>query len=92
VIVRILSEGQYELAESQIAPLDALDQELMAALDAGDETAFNDALSRLLARVRSEGTPVPADRFVPSDLALPHESTSLAEVRELLASESDEAS
>jgi hypothetical protein len=37
--------------------------------------------------VRTEGKPVAADRFVPSDLTLPHEGASLAELRELLASE-----
>ena len=49
--------------------------------------AFRDVLTALLHKVRSEGTPVPSDRFVPSDLTLPHEHASLAELRELLASE-----
>ncbi len=87
MIVRILGEGQFELEESQIAPLEKLDQELVAALDANDEPAFRDVLSRLVKIVRSEGKPVPADRFVPSGLTLPHEGASLAELRELLASE-----
>jgi hypothetical protein len=87
MIVRILGEGQFELQESQIASLEELDQKLVAALDANDEATFRDVLTRLVQRVRSEGTPVPADRFVPSKLTLPHESASLDELRELLASE-----
>ncbi len=87
MIVRILSEGQYELDDDKIASLDELDQQLVAALDFGDEKTFRDVLARLLSKVRTEGTPVPADRFVPSDLTLPHQNSSLAEVRDLLASE-----
>jgi hypothetical protein len=87
MIVRILGEGQFELHESQTASLDELDKALVAAIDANDEATFHDVLSRLVQSVRSEGAPVGPDRFVPSDLTLPHEGSSLAEVRELLSSE-----
>jgi hypothetical protein len=87
MIVRILGEGQFELETSQVTSLDVLDQELVAALEAGDEPAFHDVLNRMVQEVRTKGTPVAADRFVPSDLTLPHEGASLAELRALLASE-----
>ncbi len=87
MIVRILGEGQFELQDSQVASLEELDQKLVAALDASDEPTFRDVLTRLVQSVRSGGTPVPADRFVPSGLTLPNETASLAELRELLASE-----
>jgi hypothetical protein len=87
VIVRILGEGQLELDDSQMASLDELDQQLVAALEADDEAKFHDVLNRALAKVRSEGAPVPADRFVPSDLTLPDKNASLADLREFLASE-----
>ena len=35
MIVRILGEGQFELHDDQIASLEELDQQLVAALDAG---------------------------------------------------------
>ena len=87
MIVRILGEGQFELDESQVASLDELDKQLLAALEANDEATFHHVLSQLVKRVRSEGKPVAPDRFVPSDLALPHETASLEELREFLASE-----
>ena len=87
MIVRILGEGQFELEQDKIAPLEELDQQLVAALDAGDEATFADVLDRLLATVRSEGVPVGSDRFVPSVLTLPHAHATIADVRELLASE-----
>ena len=87
MIVRILGEGQFELEDSQAASLEKLDQELLAALEANDEPTFHDVLTRLVQSVRSEGKPVPVDRFVPSQLTVPHESASLAELRAFLSSE-----
>jgi len=87
MIVRILGEGQFELDASQAASLDELDKQLLAALEADDEPAFHQVLGQLVKKVRSEGKPVAPDRFVPSDLAVPHETASLDELREFLASE-----
>ncbi len=87
MIVRILGEGQYELQDSQVAAMEELDKKLVAALDSNDETSFRDVLTRLVKTVRSEGKPIPPDRFVPSGLTVPHETATLAELREFLASE-----
>lgn len=87
MIVRILGEGQFELDAEEVASLEDLDKQLLAALEANDEPTFHDVLTQLVKKVRSEGTPVPPDRFVPSDLALPHETASLEELRDFLASE-----
>src|SRR5438270_346380 len=57
------------------------------AVEAGDDDAFNAALSGLLAKVREIGVPLPDDEIVPSDLVLPTADASLAEVRELLGDE-----
>jgi hypothetical protein len=40
VIVRILSEGQYELDDEAVAELNALDDELTRSIDTGDDGAF----------------------------------------------------
>jgi hypothetical protein len=84
VIVRILGEGQRRVDDAQIEGLNALDDELVAAVDAGDDDAFRTALSSLLDKVRDLGEPLPDDEIVPSDLVLPTSDASLAEVRELL--------
>ncbi|MGO9964723.1 MAG: PspA-associated protein PspAA [Acidimicrobiales bacterium] len=87
MIVRILGEGQYELEDSRVAALEELDKKLVAALDSNDEHTFREALTRLVQSVRGEGKAVPPDRFVPSELTLPPETATLAELREFLASE-----
>ncbi|HTZ43200.1 MAG TPA: hypothetical protein VMB79_05005 [Jatrophihabitans sp.] len=87
MIVRILGEGQLELDAGHLAELNELDDELAAAVAAADEPGFERALSRLLARVRELGAPMPADRIAVSELILPAAGSSLTEVQALLGAE-----
>ncbi|WP_406723526.1 hypothetical protein WJ438_00895 [Streptomyces sp. GD-15H] len=87
MIMRILGEGQYEIADEHLDRLNELDSALQSAADAGDEAAFTSALSALLDAVRSLGTPLPDEEITPSDLVLPDEGTSLTQVRQLLSDE-----
>jgi hypothetical protein len=87
VIIRILSEGQFDVPDDALDGLNELDAKLEAAVDASDEGGLAAALSALLARVREVGSEVALDALVPSDLVLPHASASLAEVRDLISGE-----
>ncbi|MFI8499972.1 hypothetical protein ACIGFK_15930 [Streptomyces sp. NPDC085524] len=87
MIMRILGEGQYEIADEHLGKLNELDSTLQAAVDADDETAFASALSALLDAVRTFGASLPDDTITPSDLVVPDMGTSLAQVRELLSGE-----
>jgi hypothetical protein len=87
VIVRIMGEGQFELDDTQLRDLNALDDALSTAVDGGDDGQFRAALSALLEAVRSRGTPVADDALVDSDLVLPYEDAHIDEVRELLSGE-----
>ncbi|MFF5155999.1 hypothetical protein ACFY3N_07040 [Streptomyces sp. NPDC000348] len=87
MIMRILGEGQYEIADEHLDRLNELDSALQSAADAGDGATFTTALSALLDAVRSLGTPLPDEEITPSDLVLPDEGTSLAQVRQLLSDE-----
>jgi hypothetical protein len=87
MIVRILGEGQLELADQHVAELNELDGKVAEALDAGDDEAFRSALTALLERVRALGTPVPAEAIVESDLLLPAADSHVDEVREMLGEE-----
>jgi hypothetical protein len=81
VIVRISTEGQYELGEESAAALNELDNEVVAACDADDERAFNATFKRLLDLVRTEGRPVPDDELLGSDVILPPADVSLEEAK-----------
>jgi hypothetical protein len=87
VIVRILSEGQYELDDEAVAELNTLDDELTRSIDAGDDGAFRAALSSLLAKVREAGRPLPVDSLQPSDFVLPDPDAHVDDVREMLGDE-----
>ncbi|WBP85117.1 PspA-associated protein PspAA [Kitasatospora cathayae] len=87
MIVRILGEGQYTLADEHLRELNALDSRLKDAVDAGDESEFTATLRALLAAVRRLGTPLPADALTTSELVLPDEDMSLAQVSALLGDE-----
>ena len=85
MIVRIMGEGQWQLADSHFAELNKLDDELLAEMEGGDETAFHRTLGALLDAVRRLGEPLPDDTLEPSELILPTPEASLEEVREMLS-------
>jgi hypothetical protein len=87
VIVRVLDEGQYDVPESDAKALEALDVELEAAIDAGDEPRYHEVLAKVLAEVRAKGVAIDEHRITASDLALPNETMDLNDVHKLLASE-----
>ena len=87
MIIRILGEGQLSVDDAETTALNELDAQLASAVDAGDEATFRRTLNELLAQVRAVGKPYPADSLEPSELILPHEDASLAEVRQMMTDE-----
>jgi len=85
VIIRILGEGQYDVADHALERLNELDAALEAAVEAGDEAAFATALSGLLEGVRTVGVAHPADSLDESDLILPYADATIDQVRQLLS-------
>jgi hypothetical protein len=81
VIVRISTEGQYELGEDSSAALNELDNQIVTACDADDEDAFNASFGRLLELVRTQGRQVPEDELVGSDVIFPPPDVSLEEAK-----------
>ncbi|MET7527358.1 hypothetical protein [Streptomyces sp900116325] len=85
MIVRIMGEGQLTLADSHLAELNKLDDELLAEVESGDGPGFRTTLQALLARVRELGTSLPDDSLEPSELILPSPDATLEEVRDMLS-------
>jgi hypothetical protein len=81
VIVRIATEGQYELQDDDVESLNELDNQAVAACDQSDEQQFQENFQRLLEFVRTKGRPVDDDRLEGSDVILPPPDTSLEEAR-----------
>jgi hypothetical protein len=85
MIVRILGEGQFEVAEAELPRLNELDSAVEAEIDAGNEEAFHARLAELLDGVRAVGAPLADESLEDSDLILPPADATLDEVREMLS-------
>ncbi|HEY4279834.1 MAG TPA: hypothetical protein VGM91_16530 [Conexibacter sp.] len=81
MIVRIATEGQYELADDAAERLNALDNDAVAAAEAEDEPRFLELFKQIIAFVRSEGTALEADDLRGSDVIVPPPDTSYEEAR-----------
>jgi hypothetical protein len=84
MIARIMGEGQVRLADADVTELNKLDDELLAAVEAGDEKGFRRTLGALLDAVRRLGEPLPDDALEPSQLILPAPDATLDQVRDML--------
>ncbi len=87
MIVRILGEGQWDLAAEHLDALNALDTALEQAVDAGDHDAFAPGLVSLLDVVRRHGDRLEDDSLEESDVILPPSDATLEEVRALMTDE-----
>jgi PspA-Associated protein len=81
LIVRISTEGQYELGDDDVASLNKLDNAAVAACDTSDEARFQDSFAQLLDYVRVHGHPLADDDLRGSDLILPPPDVSLEEAK-----------
>lgn len=87
MIVRILTHGQYDVPDDALDNLNAVDERIVEAVEAGDVDAFSAALAQLVDVVQAKGSPVPLDSLISSDLVLPAPDSTLEEVRALLGDE-----
>jgi len=87
MIVRILTEGQYNLPGAHVDELNEIDNELVEVVEQEDREAFERLLKRMLDLVREKGTEVPEDELVESDLVLPEPDITLEEAEELFTGE-----
>ena len=79
MIVRIAGEGQYKLPDDDAARLNQLDNDAVAAVEAGDKERFADLWNQMLALVESDGEALPDDELIESDVILPPRDIAFAE-------------
>jgi PspAA-like protein len=82
MIVRISGEGQYELPDEDAARLNELDNQAVAAVEAGNEPKFHELWKQMLDFVCEEkGRALDDDELVESDVILPPRDTSFEEAK-----------
>ena len=79
MIVRIATDAQYRLPDEDAARLNELDNQVVKAVEAGDEASFARLFGEMLQLVHTDGEPIDDDELVESDVILPPADTSFAE-------------
>ena len=87
MIVRILSEGQYNLPGAFVDRLNEIDNEIVEVVGDGDRESFRKLLDEMLDHVRNNGAEVPVEELVESDVVLPEPDITLEEAAELFTGE-----
>ena len=87
MIVRIATEGQYEVPDELSDRLNDLDNRAVQAVESGDEDGFHAAFEELLQLVRSDGTGLADDDLNESALILPPPDLSFTEAGEQFTGE-----
>jgi Trk K+ transport system NAD-binding subunit len=87
MIVRILTEGQFNLPGAYIDELNEIDNRLVEVVEAEDREGFERHLKEMLDLVRDNATAVAVDELVESDLVLPEPDITLEEAEELFTGE-----
>jgi len=71
VIVRIATEDQYRMPDEDAERLNQLDNDAVAAVEAGDEARFQEMFEQMLELVRRDGHRLGDDELEESDVILP---------------------
>ena len=79
MIVRISTEDQYRLPDGDADRLNELDNDAVAAVEAGDEDRFHEIFEEMLRLVRSDGEKLGDDELEESDVILPPPDLSFTE-------------
>lgn len=81
MIVRISGEGQFRLPDEHAARLNELDNEAVAAVEAGDEQRFGELWEQMLALVKTDGAGLEEDELVQSQVILPPRDITFEEAK-----------
>ena len=87
MIVRLMNEGQYKTDEDLLRELDALDDQAVAALEAGDEATLDARLDDMWRLVQERGERLRDDDLSTSDVIIPPADLTLEETRALFSEE-----
>ena len=81
MIVRIANEGQFRLPDEDASRLNELDNEAVAAVEAGDEARFQELWQQMLDLVQSDGKELNDDELIGSDIILPPRDITFEEAK-----------
>jgi PspAA-like protein len=81
MIVRIAGEDQFRLPDEDAERLNELDNQAVAAVEAGNEDEFRSLFNQMLELVAKDGEEIADDELVESDVFLPPRDISFEEAK-----------
>ena len=87
MIVRLMGEGQFRVADELGERLNELDDRAQAAADAEDEPGLDRILDEMWRLVQAEGERLADDDLSASDVAIPPSDLTLEETKKLFSHE-----
>ena len=87
MIVRIMTEGQFNLPGTHVDDLNEIDNQLVEVVEQEDREGFEKLLKQMLDLVRQKSAKLPDDELVESDLVLPAPDLTLKEAGEYFTGE-----
>lgn len=81
MIVRISNDGEYELPEDLVAQVNEIDNEVVSAVEAGDEARFKELFARLIETIKAGGSPIPPEDLAVAQVIVPPADLSLEEAK-----------
>ena len=87
MIVRIMTEGQFNLPGAHVDDLNEIDNQLVEVVEQEDREGFEKLLKQMLDLVRQNSAKVADDELVESDLVLPAPDLTLKEAEEYFTGE-----
>ena len=83
MIIRIMTEGQYQFPGAMIDDLNDIDHALVDVVAEDNEVEFERLFNKMLEMVRKHGTPLADDELEESDSVIPEPDITLQEAKEL---------
>ncbi len=87
MIVRLMNEGQFRVADELAQQLDQLDNKALAAMEANNEEELDARLDEMWQLVQREGERLPDEDLSTSDVIIPPSDLTLEETRALFSDE-----
>ena len=83
MIIRIVSEGQYEVPSSLFDELNAIDNTIVELVSKGNEEEYGKELSRLIDMIKTNGKQLDDSDIVESNIIVPPGDLTFEEAKEI---------
>ncbi len=87
MIVRIMGEGQFQVASSLLDELNVIDNKIVDYVAKENESDFKKELSNLITAIKENGTSIDDADIVESDIIVPPEDLTLEEAAGIFSGE-----